>query len=84
MESITVEFARHAAPDWLQEMVDEFTEDPYCHLVMVGADDTSVVLTTMWSAEVAEQVANALAEMEPAGIVRRMTLSVPALEEPTL
>lgn len=84
MESITVEFARHGEPEWLQEMVDEFTEDPYCHLVMVGADDDVVVLTTMWSTEVAEQVADALVEMQPAGKVRRMTLSVPSVEDQSL
>ncbi len=84
MESVTVEFPRHHEPAWLQEMVDEFTEDPYCHLVMVGADDDGVVLTTMWAAEVAGDVATALADMDPAVSVRRMVLSVPTVEAPSL
>ncbi len=83
MESVTVEFPRHHEPAWLQEMVDEFTEDPYCHLVMVGADDESVVFTTMWAAEVAGDVAAALAAMDPAVSVRRMILSVPTVEAPS-
>jgi len=62
-------------------MVDEFIEDPYCHLVMVGADDEGVVLTTMWSADVAPDVAAALVAMDPAVNVRRMVLSVPAVED---
>lgn len=81
MESITVEFPRDQEPDWLGEMADEFTEDPYCHLVMIGADDDGVVLTTMWSAEVAAEVAVALEGMEPRGVVRRMPLSVPTTDE---
>ena len=84
MESVTVEFPRHHEPAWLQEMVDEFTEDPYCHLVMVGADDDGVVLTTMWAAEVAGDVATALAGMDSAVSVRRMVLSVPSAEAPSL
>lgn len=84
MESVTVEFPRHHEPAWLQEMVDEFTEDPYCHLVMVGADDDGVVLTTMWAAEVAGDVATALAAMDPVVSVRRMVLSVPTIEAPSL
>lgn len=84
MESVTVEFPRHYEPAWLQEMVDEFTEDPYCHLVMVGADDGGVVLTTMWAAEVAGDVATALAAMDPVVSVRRMVLSVPTIEAPSL
>jgi len=81
MESISVEFPRHHEPAWLQEMVDEFIEDPYCHLVMVAADDEGVVLTTMWSADVAADVAAALVAMDPAVKVRRMVLSVPAVED---
>lgn len=84
MESVTVEFPRHHEPAWLQEMVDEFTEDPYCHLVMVGADDDGVVLTTMWAAEVAGDVATALAAMDSGVSVRRMVLSVPSVEAPSL
>ena len=84
MESVTVEFPRHHEPAWLQEMVDEFTEDPYCHLVMVGADDDGVVLTTMWAAEVAGDVATTLAAMDPVVSVRRMVLSVPTIEAPSL
>jgi len=84
MESITVEFPRHHEPDWLQEMVDEFTEDPYCHLVMVGADDDGVVLTTMWTEAVAADVASALKAMDPSVTVRRMALSVPTVPEAQL
>lgn len=84
MESVTVEFPRHHEPAWLQELVDEFTEDPYCHLVMVGADDDGVVLTTMWAAGVAGDVATALAAMDSAVSVRCMVLSVPSVEAPSL
>jgi hypothetical protein len=84
MESVTVEFPRHHEPAWLQDIVDEFTEDPYCHLVMVGADDDGVVLTTMWAAEVARDVATALAAMDSAVAVRRMVLSIPTVEAPAL
>lgn len=76
-----MEFPRDQEPDWLGEMADEFTEDPYCHLVMIGADDNGVVLTTMWAEEVAQEVEAALAAMEPRGIVRRMPLSVPSTDE---
>ncbi len=68
----------------MQELVDEFTEDPHCHLVMVGADDDGVVLTTMWAAGVAGDVATALAAMDSAVSVRRMVLSVPSVEAPSL
>lgn len=81
MESISVEFARGYEPDWLQEMVDEFTEDPYCHLVMLGADDEGVVFTTMWASEVAGEVADALRKLDPVVAVRRLVLSVPVAEE---
>ena len=91
MDSITVEFPRNGEPAWLAEMVDEFTEDPYCHLVMVGADERGVVLTTMWSTDVSEQVAASLAEMvdaidelDASTAVRRMELSVPTLDGPGL
>ncbi len=84
MESVVVEFPRDHEPAWLQEMVDEFTEDPYCHLVMVGADEAGVVLTTMWSAEVAADVAVALTALDPAVTVRRLVLSVPVVDEAAL
>ncbi len=65
MESIILEFLHDDTPTWLGEMVDEFTEDPFCHGVLVGADEASVVFMSLWSAEIVGDVASNLGEMAP-------------------
>ncbi len=62
---------------WLEEMVDEFTEDPHCHFVLVGADDTTVMFLSLWSEGVADEVAASMASMAPQAHVRKLTVSVP-------
>lgn len=85
MESIIVEFARDDTPSWLEEMVDEFTEDPFCTGVLVGADDKAVFFISLWASAVAEDVAANLTGLSPVtASVRRIVLSVPAQTEPGL
>ncbi len=78
MESIILEFLHDDTPSWLGEMVDEFTEDPFCHGVLVGADEASVLFVSLWSAEIVEDVATSLSEMAPSSAsMRRIVMSVP-------
>lgn len=77
MESLIVEFDRAAVPGWLEEMVDEFTEDPHCHMVVVGADDGGVLMISMWPDRVVGDVEEALRGMAPDAMVRRIRMSVP-------
>lgn len=79
MDLIIVEFRHDQTPGWLGEMVDEFTEDPYCHGVLVGGDERSVLFLTIWASDVAQQVAESLSERSPSSAsIRRVALSVPA------
>ncbi len=78
MESIVVEIPRYREPTWLEEMVHEFTEDPYCLHLMLGADDATIMLVTIWAGSVASEVESGLRAMADDSIrVRRLELSVP-------
>ena len=78
MESIMVEFRRDDTPSWLEEMVDEFTEDPFCHGVLVGADEASVFFISLWAAAMAGDVEVSLRQMVPdSASLRRIVMSVP-------
>lgn len=83
MESLITEFPHDDVPAWLEEMADEFTEDPFCHSVMVGADEESVMMITMWDSAVVQEVEESLRSMVLAsGSVRRLYLSVPQAQPP--
>lgn len=78
MESLVLEFPLDEVPSWLEEMADEFTEDPFCHFVMVGGDSESVLFVTTWNSEIVAEVESSLrAMMLPSGSIRRLVLSVP-------
>lgn len=85
MQSIVLEIPRYAEPTWLQDIVHEFTEDPYCLSLMLGVDEETVMLVTIWDDAVAAEVeAGLLAMTDSNGRVRRLELSIPdnALEIP--
>lgn len=85
MQSIVLEVPRYSEPPWLEEIIHEFTEDPYCHHLMLGADEDTVMLVTIWADEVAAEVESGLRAMtEEPGRVRRLELSIPetTLESP--
>jgi hypothetical protein len=78
MESLILEFPHKEVPAWLEEMADEFTEDPFCHMVMVGADSDSVLFMSLWESSMASEVeASMRSMMLPSGTVRRLIVSVP-------
>jgi len=80
MESLIVEFDRSAVPAWIEEMVDEFTEDPHCRMVVVGADEAGVVMISMWPSRVVGDVEAAMRNMAPEALFRRLLMSVPGEE----
>lgn len=84
MQSIVVEIPRYSEPAWLEEIVHEFTEDPYCLWLLLGADEDTVMLVTIWDDSVAAEVEAGLRAMADSGRVRRLELSIPdkALEIP--
>lgn len=63
-------------------MVHEFTEDPYCVSIMLGADDDTVMLVTIWDDSVAAEVERGLRPMMEVGQIRRLELSIPEQESP--
>ena len=56
-------------------LADEFVEDPGCMLVVAGADDNGLVLFSIWTDGLAEEVASGLADHSGVDVVR--VLSVP-------
>ncbi len=85
MQSIVLEIPRYSEPDWLEEVVHEFTEDPYCVTLLLGADEDTVMLVTIWADAVAAEVEAGLRGLTDATArVRRFELSIPdkALEIP--
>jgi hypothetical protein len=61
--------------DGLVALADEFMEDPRCLLVVAGADDSGVVVVTLWEDELGDEVAAGLSD-HPAVDVARV-LAVP-------
>ena len=82
MQSIVVEFPRYSEPKWLEEIVHEFEEDPYCTSLMLGADDETVMLVTIWDDSVAAEVESGLRSLVEDGRIRRLELSIPEQEPP--
>lgn len=83
MESLVLEFPHDEVPSWLEEMADEFTEDPFCQFVMVGGDETSVLFVTTWDSAIIDEVESSLRSMMlPSGSIRRLVLSVPEPSSP--
>ncbi len=57
---------------WLQELADEFIEDPQCRLALFGGDASGAVLFSMWPATVVEEVAAGVRPMLPSGASLRV------------
>ena len=45
---------------WIQELADEFIEDPQCRLAVFGGDQSGAVLFSLWDPSVVEEVAEGL------------------------
>lgn len=64
-----------ARAEGLLELADEFVEDPGCVMMVAGADDSGLVLFTIWQEGLAEEVADGLARHPSVDVVR--VLSIP-------
>ena len=76
-----------SAPDmpaaWIQELTDEFIEDPQCRLAVFGGDEIGVVLFSLWDSTVADEVVEGLRDSLPSGAtVRLLALAEGGLDVP--
>ena len=79
MEAILLEFGGDSVPEWMVELADELVEDPHCRLVLMGSDQSGVVLVTIWDAEMIGEVEAGLSGLSADGVrLRRLTLVDPS------
>lgn len=71
MRALLLESPANLPVDWLQELADEFIEDPQCRLALFGGDESGAVLFSLWVPSVAEEVAEGLREALPSGATIR-------------
>lgn len=57
---------------WLQELTDEFIEDPQCRLAVFGGDQSGAVLFSLWDPSVVEEVAEGLRTEIPSNATIRL------------
>lgn len=68
---------------WLQELADEFIEDPQCRLAVFGGDQSGAVLFSLWDPSLAEEVAEGLrAEIPSGATIRLLSLADSGFGEP--
>ncbi len=73
-----LEFGGEHVPQWVVELADEFVEDPYCRLVLLGSDTEGVALVTIWETEMVGAVEAGLAGLVADGVrLRRFTVVDP-------
>lgn len=85
MRALLIESPPDVPAGWLQELADEFIEDPQCRLALFGGDEAGALLFSLWDPEVVAEVAEGLRATLPAGaVVRSISLADSGLgESPT-
>lgn len=78
MRALVANFNAGTEPGPLAALADEMLEDPRCHMVLLGGDESGPVLVTVWDEETAVEVAASLAALEAAVRVLVITDSRPA------
>ena len=74
MEGLLFEFGEESVS--MMELADEFVEDPYCRLVLMGSDAQGAVLVTIWETEMVGEVEAGLAGLAAEGVrLRRLTVA---------
>jgi hypothetical protein len=72
MRALLVESPADLPAGWLQELTDEFIEDPQCRLALFGGDESGAVLFSVWLPSIIDEVASGLRETTPSGATIRL------------
>ena len=76
MRALLLESPPDQPADWLQELTDEFVEDPQCRLALFGGDESGAVLFSLWDPAIVDEVARGLQSTVPPGAtVRSLSLA---------
>jgi len=75
MRALLVESPADLPAGWLQELTDEFIEDPQCRLALFGGDESGAVLFSLWSASIIDEVASGLRDTTPGATMRVLALA---------
>ncbi len=83
MRALLLESPPDLPADWLQELTDEFVEDPQCRLALFGGDETGAVLFSLWDPRVVDEVAEGLRAAMPHGAtIRALALADSGFGDP--
>ena len=64
MRALVADFIAGTGPGDLAALADEMLEDPRCHMVLLGGDESGPMLVTVWDEEAVAEVAESLAALE--------------------
>lgn len=83
MRALLLQSPPNLPADWLQELTDEFIEDPQCRLAVFGGDEAGAVLFSLWDPSVVEEVAVGLRAGIPSdATIRLLSLADSGFSEP--
>ncbi len=83
MRALLIESPPDVPAGWLQELADEFIEDPQCRLALFGGDATGALLFSLWDPDVVDEVAEGLRATVPTGaVVRSISLADAGVDGP--
>lgn len=72
MRALLLESPADTSAAWLQDLADEFIEDPQCRLALFGGDASGAVLVSLWSRTVVDEVVGGLRPLLPPGASLRV------------